>query len=432
MNHSKLLNYLWRAGHFEGVGHDAVTGERVTVVAQGERDESRQGVWMAAEVVVDGERRRGCVAVGEDAAVPDCAVLRVVGEARTPVLGVDNRLVTQIEKTAPVSVSRCYESLRAGAATCDCSERIARMEPLRRTQFYTSMLVERLQRKTQRIMEVFEATERDWNQTFHVLLLGAMGGDRNREAFQTLASKATVVIASREKSSLLRVEALLLGTAGFLFGEGGGPDGDFHEKDFYTLRLEEEARHLFAKYGIVPLKPAVWNLAGLYPANHPAVRLAEIAALFCKKDFMLDAVLECRTSDDVERLFAQRASEYWHTHYKPSGMASTPTTKSIGRAKARLIGINLVAPLMFVYGKQTAAQHLCDRALDLLGSIPAEKNRLLVPWYRGGCTAASGFESQALLQLSTEYCDRGACTDCPVGRAEIKKSLAETVFAINV
>jgi hypothetical protein len=279
-------------------------------------------------------------------------------------------------------------------------------------------------------METFEAADRDWNQTFHVLLFRAMGGDRNGEAFEALASKATVTIASREKSSLLRVEALLLGAAGFLFDSDTADraGGDFVEKDFYTLRLEEEARHLFTKYGIVPLKPAVWNLAGLYPVNHPAVRLAQIAALICKQDFMLDGVFACRTCDDVEHVFSQSASDYWLTHYKPSGMASSPSTKRIGRQKARLIGINLVAPLMFVYGKQTASEVLCERALDLLSSIPAEKNRLLAPWYRGGCPAASGFESQALLQLSTAYCSSAACADCPVGRSEIKKSLDREVF----
>jgi hypothetical protein len=421
MNYSRLLNYLWHAGFLSGLEATSVTGERVTVVSGGETADGMPGVWSAAEVVVDGERRRGAVVIGEDTPVPAEAVLRIVCAPAQSVLGAGDRLVTQIEYAPPPETVRRYDSLRAGADGYACAARIADMDSLHRTSLYTALLVERLQRKTEHIMDVFAAAGRDWSRTFHVLLLRAMGGDRNREAFSSLAGKATAAMVSREKSSLLRVEALLLGSAGFLFGVSG--NSDFNEKDEYTLRLEEEARHLFAKYSIVPLKPAVWNLAGLYPANHPAVRLAEIAALACKKDFMLDGVLGCRTSEDVERLFAAEASDYWRTHYTPSGAESAPSAKTIGRSKARLVGINLAAPLMFAYGRETGSEELCERAPDLLATIPAEKNRLLTGWYEGGCIPESGFESQALLQLTGEYCARKACADCRIGRAEIKRSL---------
>ena len=115
MNYSRLMNYLWRAGHFTGRETVAVTGERVMVVSGGEPDDDTPGVWRAAEVTVDGERRRGCVAVGEDTSVPDSAVLRVVGSSLPPVLGVDDRLVTQIECPPPAGAARCYDALRAGA-----------------------------------------------------------------------------------------------------------------------------------------------------------------------------------------------------------------------------------------------------------------------------------------------------------------------------
>ncbi len=420
MSYSRLVNCMWRAGTFSGREFAAVTGERVKVVGEGEPDEGTQGVWLAAEIVVDGERRRGSVAIGEETTLPDGAVLRVVERGAAPVLGIDDVLVTQIECEVPPAVRECYDALRAGAESCACADKIVRMDQLRRTELFTSLLVDRLRRKTERIARFFERTGGDWNQTFHLLLFRSMGGDRNREVFTALASKATASIVSREKGSAFRVEALLLGAAGFLFAPTTG-------KDDYTLRLEDEAKHLLAKYSIVPLKPAEWSLSKLYPANHPAVRLAEIAALLCKRDFLLDGVLDCRTSEDIERLFAVEASEYWRTHYTPSGAVSAPSPKTIGRAKARLVGINLAAPLMFAYGRETGREELCERALDLLSTVPAEKNRLLDGWYDAGCTAQNGFESQALLELCGQYCAWGACADCRMGRAEIKKALAGTL-----
>jgi hypothetical protein len=422
LNFSSLLNYLWRAGYFTGREFASLTGERVAIVATGEADDELRGVWHGAEVTVDEERRRGSVAIGEETPVPDGAVLRVVEGDTPPVLGVDDRLVTQIHCEPPAAAIECYDTLRRGAGEYACAARISEMMPVHRTALYTALLVERLQRKTARVAEIFAASNHDWHQTLHVMLLRSMGGDRNREAFTTLAGRATSAMVSREKGSVVRVEALLLGAAGFLFA--GNANTDFDGKDDYTLRLEEEARHLLAKYSIVPMKPAVWDLSRLYPVNHPAVRLAELASLLSKRDFMLDGVLDCLSSEDVERLFMASASEYWRTHFTPSGEVSEPSTKSIGRAKARLVGINLVAPLMFAYGRQTGREELCERALDLLATIPPEKNRLLAGWYAGGCEAESAFDSQALLQLWGEYCTRRACADCRIGRSEIKKSLA--------
>lgn len=417
-DHSPLLNLLWRSGHLSGRDFTAVTGETITIVAQGEQ--WRGGVWYAAEIVVDcgggrRERRRGVVVIGERTPVPDGAVLRVVEGYAPGVLGIDDRLVPQIEYAIEPSLVKCYDDLRRGAALRECAPRIASMETLHRLTMGTGLVVERLRRKTERIAAIFEESGQDWNQTFHTLLLTAMGGDRNRDAFAKLSSRVASTTLSREKSSIQRVEALLLGGAGFLHA--------IPDRDDYTLRLEEEFRHMAAKYSIVPMKPAEWNLAKLYPANHPAVRLAEIAALVCKKDFMLDGVLRCCTSKDVEALFAVTASDYWITHYKPSGEISTPSPKSIGRAKARLVGINLAAPLMFAYGKETGAEELCERALDLLIDIPAEHNGKLEEWYRRGCRPENSFGSQALLELSDEYCGAGACAECATGRAEIKKIL---------
>ncbi len=421
MSYSDLLNFIWRAGYFAGRDFTAVAGEKVSVVSAGEYDEE-SGMWYGAEIVVDGERRRGMVAVGEETDVPEPAILRLVHGYVPSVLGLDDRLIPQIGYGIEPEIIGCYDALRAGSAKYDCASLINGMNTLRRTDLYTKLLVDRLRRKAGDVMEVFRGSQKDWNQTFHVMLFRAIGGNRNREAFVELASKATGAIISREKNSQERVEALLLGASGFLYAAT--------EKDAYTLRLEDEFRHLANKYSIVPLRPAEWDLRKLYPANHPAVRLAGIAALLSKKEFMFDGMLHCRKSEDVERLFDAEASEYWKTHYKP-GEVSKEAPKRIGKIKARLIGINLVAPLMFAYGRETGSEELCENALDLLGTIPAEKNEKLNGWYVRGCVPENSFESQALLQLGDEYCSGGGCARCHIGRTEIKKALQHLTYVIN-
>ena len=44
-------------------------------------------------------------------------------------------------------------------------------------------------------------------------------------------------------------------------------------------------------------------------------------------------------------------------------------------------------------------------------------------WHDAGLTLRSAFESQALLQLATEYCAAKRCAECPVGRRILNLSL---------
>ena len=75
-----------------------------------------------------------------------------------------------------------------------------------------------------------------------------------------------------------------------------------------------------------------------------------------------------------------------------------------------------MAVLQFAYGSYTASERLRDSALTLLERLPAEDNRYMREWVNAGVRPGNAFESQALLQLATEYCAAGRCAECPVGR----------------
>ena len=121
--------------------------------------------------------------------------------------------------------------------------------------------------------------------------------------------------------------------------------------------------------------------------------------------------------------FCIEAPSYWRTHHVP-GAESDESPKRIGAFKANIIGINLVAVLQFAYGSYTGSERLRDSALTLLERLPAEDNRYMRAWQAAGVRPRNAFESQALLQLATEYCAARRCAECPVGR-RIAKSLAE-------
>ena len=170
------------------------------------------------------------------------------------------------------------------------------------------------------------------------------------------------------------------------------------------------------------MRASQWTLTGVLPRNHPVLRLSQMASLLCNCELLFSKVIDCCTADDVSRVFTTEASDYWTTHYIPARQSAN-SVKRLGRSKAHLIGINLVAPMQFFYSAHTGREELRTRAIELLESIPAEDNRFIRSWQSEGVPVGSAFDTQALLQLFNEYCANGRCCACRLGRRLIKKSV---------
>ena len=299
--------------------------------------------------------------------------------------------------------------LQAGAGTYACGGYLAGLGSLQRSEICTALLFSRLERKMRMVDALREDASENWNQTFYVLLFRTIGDVTNRDAFLTLARRVSYRMVLRERASLHAVEAMLIGASGLL---------DNYRDDAYTRSLKQDFDYFSRKYEIAPMTGAEWNLRDIRPANHPLLRIAQLAAFLASNDFLIDRLVECRTAEEVRRLFSAEASDYWYTHYIPA----TPTRelpKRIGRMKSDLLGINLVSLIQYAYGAYNGNERLRERAFALLEAIPAEENRFMRRWRLYDLHPANAFQSQALLQLATEYCDRRRCAECPVGRRRL-------------
>ena len=296
--------------------------------------------------------------------------------------------------------------LHAGAATAACGAWLSRLDSMNLLTLYADLLFERQENKFNTIKDIFDRSGGNWNMTYFVMFFRTLGDVSNREAFMRLAWRVTCNAVLHERTEQRSVEAMLLGASGLLKS---------YPADDYIRALESEFGYLSHKYGIEPMSAGEWNLRRINPLNHPVLRIAQAAAFLSSAEFMFRDSMDCRTAADVENLFCAEASDYWLTHFTP-GTDGEQVPKRIGRTKASLIGINLVAPMQFAYGRVTANERMLERATDLLESIEAEDNRYIRRWTAYGLVPANAFESQALLQLYTAYCDRRRCEECPVGR----------------
>lgn len=201
---------------------------------------------------------------------------------------------------------RMLNRLQAGARNLSCGVHLEALSPLQRNELYTTLLFDRLQRKMRTVTELWEEATRNWNQTFYLMYFRTLGDRTNQAVYLELARRVPYRIVLRERLAPHAVEAMLLGCSGLL---------DLYRDDSYTLDLRRSFEYLAAKYSLERLDAQAWELAGIRPANHPVLRLAQAAEFFTQDEFIMQRAMECCNENDVRRLFRVEASEYWRTHY---------------------------------------------------------------------------------------------------------------------
>jgi len=78
-------------------------------------------------------------------------------------------------------------------------------------------------------------------------------------------------------------------------------------------------------------------------------------------------------------------------------------------------------PMLFAYGRHRSEEHLVDRAFDFLEQLKPEQNNIVRMWKECGLQVGSAGDSQALIQLKRNYCDRRDCLRCRIGFEYLKK-----------
>lgn len=279
------------------------------------------------------------------------------------------------------------------------------------SHWLTALAIERLQAKATAVEAALAATANDWEETLYRLVARYFGARVNTDNFEMLARNLPLKLLMKHADNRLQVEALLFGMAGMLTGEL------FREavNDDYFRDLMREFRVLRSKYSLVPMHGWLWKFHRLRPAAFPTVRLSQLAGLVSRRHGLFSVILEAAGSDEVAYLLDNPASTYWRDHYT-FGRKSGRRTGHVGREAIEVIIINVIVPMLFVYGERRGERRYCDLAVTFLEQTLPEKNRITAEWKRIGIDAVSASDSQALNQLLNEYCRRKKCLECRIGQ----------------
>jgi hypothetical protein len=82
--------------------------------------------------------------------------------------------------------------------------------------------------------------------------------------------------------------------------------------------------------------------------------------------------------------------------------------------------INTITPMLFAYGHYHNEEKYKQKALRWLEETPAENNSITKGFRQLNIDNKNAFDSQALIELKNEYCDKKRCLDCSVGNSILK------------
>jgi hypothetical protein len=80
--------------------------------------------------------------------------------------------------------------------------------------------------------------------------------------------------------------------------------------------------------------------------------------------------------------------------------------------------INTIIPLKFSYAKQKG-EEIDAEIIKLSMAMSSEKNNIIEAFNNLKKISNTSLQSQALIQLKTEYCDKNKCLKCALGNVFI-------------
>jgi hypothetical protein len=313
--------------------------------------------------------------------------------------------VPQCRITYPRHLRDNVDYLLHADTNIPCCNYIGSLSPVHLNGWLNTLLIERLERKAGDIYRHLDNSKGSWEEAFYILLTRNFGFGLNSDTFERLALSLPLRYIQKQGDNIRQIEALLFGQAGLL---------DDNPSDEYSRNLLQEYLFLKNKYNLAPLESHLFMRLRVRPSGSPYIRLAQLSMLLHKTQGLFSKIVQCGDLGQIRLLFHQNASEYWQTHYS-FGYESPRKSKYPGDSSLDVILINTVSPILFAYGSNIGDEELCDRALAFLEQIKPEANYITRDFAMAHIQARNAYDSQALIQLRKEYCDKRKCLYCRIG-----------------
>ena len=412
-----FLHHLWKFKNFNTRTLKSTTGELITIIHVGQYLEQAGPDFFNAQIIIGNQKWAGNVEIHlkssdwyahhhEKDSAYENIILHVVWEHDVEIYRSDNSVVPVLALKEFVSSETIanYNSLRSTKSWIYCEKQLADLDDFLLSNWQERLFFERLERKSKPIFELLHQTNSDWESVLFYLLAKNFGLNTNGESFFKIASSIPFSIIRKEGFELANIEALLFGNAGLL---------DSDKEDQYFSDLKFRYYYLLQKYQLEKPIIAPVQFFKLRPDNFPTIRLSQLAALYHSQQNLFSKIIQLNSALAIYQFFEVSASSYWSSHYQ-FDKESPKKKKLMSKSFIDLLIINTILPIQFAYS-QSLGEENSEDLIQLLVAISPEKNSITDKFKSFGITSKNAFETQSLLQLKKEYCNKSKCLECAIG-----------------
>ena len=335
-------------------------------------------------------------------------ILHVVWEDDCEVFDAANLLIPTLvlsDKVSPQMLQSYKALLEAKSYRfINCESDFAEVDAALFEHWIERLYFDRLERKVSLVLGKLELVTGDWEAVLFLTLARNFGTVINADAFAELAQIIPFSIVRKLGQQPGQLEAALLGQAQMLADDPIEQQPKLWKKDYLYVKHKFELSEGI-RYPMQFFK--------LRPPNFPGIRISQLAQLYEQHQDLFSKCIAAQTRSELQKLLKVSTSTYWETHYT-FGKPHKPRIKKLSDAFIDVLIINSIIPLKFAYA-QAKGLDVQEQLLDLMRSIPLEKNSIVSTFEKLKTFERDALHSQALLQLKREYCDLNQCLKCEIG-----------------
>ncbi|RXR20456.1 DUF2851 family protein [Flavobacterium amnicola] len=412
-----FLHYVWQNQKFDFANLQTSEGELLQILQTGKYLHQAGPDFFNAQIIVGNQKWAGNVEIHlkssdwylhhhETDKNYDNVILHVVWEHDVGVLRKDKSEIPVLELKGYVAnnLRQQYQQLKLQKSWINCENDIQKIPQFIFKNWQERLFFERLERKSKPILESLETNNYDWEATLFCFLAKNFGLNTNGEVFFQLANAIPFSVIRKESFDVQYLEALFFGKSNLI---------PTTPEDSYSKDLRNLYDYISMKYQLQTDISQPVHFYKLRPDNFPTIRLAQFAMLYHKQQNLFTKIIGAKSMSALHQLFNISVSDYWLHHYnfeKPSKYKQ----KSLSKSFVELVIINTVLPIKFAY-EQSLSMDFSEENIDLLEQIQPENNTIIDKFKSIGVECKSAFQTQALLQLKKEYCEKGKCLQCAIG-----------------
>lgn len=398
-----LIQYVWMQRIFPLSQLIDEDGEVVEVIDPGQRNGNSGPDFFNAKVKIGDVVWCGNVEIHDKASnwhthghdddpAYDSIILHVVRVSDTRIKRENGSLIPQLVLPIPEDIDCRYEKYKKSNTWIACAETIGEADRFTLHSWMDACLVRRMERKTERIRRVLERTENDWSTAMYVMIARSLGAGVNSDAMEILAMRTPLRYLMKYKDDEDKMLAMLIGQSG-LTEIALKNDKERAEK------YKREYSYLKSMFGLETMKIEQWKMSAVRPGNHPWTRIDELSQIICKSAYLFSDFMSERDIKKIRKsLHGISSPHFGNRHLSPMTADS--------------IVINAIVPVMFLYGRMRSDEKMEQNALEMLEALPAEKNHITEGWRKLGIESHTAEESQSLIEMKKEYCDKKDCLRC--------------------